>query len=160
MTTTMTNFRTITSNNVIMGERFYLLKFNIEGLTDDMRDCGFAETMYGTISYEKVQENGGRLMPGTNMAYLCADKSIARAVKRREWDIEIGRELSKYRECFDIASPSGMEAMAIMAHGPFYVADADTEEIIGTFVSFDALKAKWPAFELVGTNKKDTLYIH
>lgn len=73
--------------------------------------------------------------------------------------LDAGEDLSKYRSSFDVNSKTGKEAIAIVERGPFKVVDADTEDHLGTFFSFEELKAVWPAFELVGTNGIDTLYI-
>ncbi len=80
---TMKNFKILTKHVVIEDHDYYLVSFDIAGMTEEDKKSGFlAPRMYGTIDHEHVDENG-KTKHFLRLADLCAEFAPSKAIERR-----------------------------------------------------------------------------
>lgn len=78
----MRNFKTVTKCFTTYNTKYYIVAFDIVGLTENQRAVGLTDKMYGTINYKDVDEKG-MIRPSLCLADLCAEKTVAEAIRRR-----------------------------------------------------------------------------
>lgn len=94
----MTGFKTIIKDAVIEDESFYLVRFYLEGMTEEERGFEWlAETMYGTIKKEDVDSKTGKIMKRLSLADLWAGKSVGEAIRRRQDAFEAQRTIERLK---------------------------------------------------------------
>lgn len=95
--TTITNITRI-DTATIEGERFYIVSFDLAGLSDEERNqFGYTDRMFGTIPYELVDRKSGRITKVLCLADLWYGESIEKAIKRRGDAFEAQRTIEKLR---------------------------------------------------------------
>lgn len=91
----ITNMKAIIRTVTIEGEKFYGVRFNIEGeAPEKLAEHGLSTTMYGTLPYDRCDEHGV-LIKQTSLLHLAAEKTMAEAIDRRRKQFEALKELQR-----------------------------------------------------------------
>jgi len=79
----ITNIKIITRDYIVEDTNYYIIRFNLEGITEEDKErFGYADVMYGTMDHKFVGDDG-RITKPVALIHLAADTTIAKAIQKR-----------------------------------------------------------------------------
>ena len=91
----ITNIKIITRDYIVKGTHYYIIRFNLEGMTEEqMKEYDYADVMYGTLEHKFVGDDGKITKP-VALIHLAAATTIAKAIQRRLDYVESAKLLDK-----------------------------------------------------------------